>query len=145
MLSAYEGHLLACYLANAASGLHHRDREASALAEWVADRENRVARGRRRKRFRQHGMELGSKDGMSAANLRRLSAEMHELLAEISEENRRLDECVGRFDARQDAGFVAAAMARRIPTTTGQRVLPCPSSTTSSWAPAPLAASSRRV
>ena len=43
MLTAYEGHLLACYLANAVTGLHHRDREASALAEWVADRENRVA------------------------------------------------------------------------------------------------------
>ena len=54
-------------------------------------------------------------------------------------------ECVGRFDAKQNAGFVAATMVRRIPTTAGQRVLPCPSSTTSSWAPDPQAASSRRV
>ena len=46
MLTPYERHLLAFYLANAASGLHHRDREASALAEWVTDRENRVACGR---------------------------------------------------------------------------------------------------
>ena len=46
MLTAYERHLLASYLANAASGLHHRDREASALAEWVADRENRVRQSR---------------------------------------------------------------------------------------------------
>ena len=44
-------------------------------------------------------------------------------------------ECVGRFDARQDAGSVAAAMARRIPTTARQRFLQCRSSTTSSWAP----------
>ena len=65
MLPAWEGHLLVCHLANAVSGLNHRDREASALAEWVADRENRVARGRRRKPFRQHGMELDPEDGMS--------------------------------------------------------------------------------
>ena len=63
MLTAYERHLLASYLANAASGLHHRDREASALAEWVADRENRVTRGRRRKRSRLHGTELESRRG----------------------------------------------------------------------------------
>ena len=54
MLTAYERHLLACYLANAASGLHRRDREAAALAEWVADKENRVALvdARRRRRAR---------------------------------------------------------------------------------------------
>ena len=78
MLTAYERHLLARYLANAASGLHHRDREASALAEWVADRENRVARGRRRKRSRLHGMELDPEDGMSAAKLRRLAEALQE-------------------------------------------------------------------
>ena len=47
MPTACEGHLPACCLANAAAGLHHRDREASSLAEWVADRKHRVARGRR--------------------------------------------------------------------------------------------------
>ena len=73
MLTAYERHLLAFYLANAASGLHHRDREASALAEWVADRENRVARGRRSKRSRLRGMELDPEEGMSAEKLRRLA------------------------------------------------------------------------
>ena len=65
MLPAWEGRLLVCHLANAALGLNHCDREASALAEWVADRENPVARGRRRKPFRQHGMELDPEDGMS--------------------------------------------------------------------------------
>ena len=47
MLNAYEQLLVAFYLANAAAALHHRDREASDLAEWIADRENRVAFGRR--------------------------------------------------------------------------------------------------
>ena len=49
MLNAYEQLLAAFYLANAAAALHHRDREASDLAEWVADRENRVAFGRRKR------------------------------------------------------------------------------------------------
>ncbi len=54
MLTAYERHLLAHYLANAATGLRRRDREAAALAEWVADKENRVALAgaRRRRRAR---------------------------------------------------------------------------------------------
>ncbi len=36
MLTAYERHLIVFYLANAAGRLHHRDREASALAGWLA-------------------------------------------------------------------------------------------------------------
>ena len=72
MLTTYERRLLDFYLANAASGLHHRDREASALAEWVADRENRVACGRKRKRSRLRRTELDPEEGMSARTLRRL-------------------------------------------------------------------------
>ena len=49
MLNAYEQRLMAFYLANAAAALHHRDREASDLADWIADRENRVAFGRRKR------------------------------------------------------------------------------------------------
>ncbi|MCY4502433.1 MAG: AAA family ATPase [Alphaproteobacteria bacterium] len=54
MLTAYERHLLACYLANAASGLRRRDSETAALAGWTADGENRAAlgAGRRRRRRR---------------------------------------------------------------------------------------------
>ena len=78
MLTAYERHLLACYLAKAAAGLHHRDREASALAEWVADRENRVACGRRSKRSRLRGTELDPEEGMSAEKLRRLAEALQE-------------------------------------------------------------------
>ena len=41
MLTAYERHLIAFYLANAAGRVHHRDREASDLAEWIAGRDFR--------------------------------------------------------------------------------------------------------
>ena len=50
MLNACEQRLMAFYLANAAPALHHRDREASDLAEWIADRENRTAFGSRKRR-----------------------------------------------------------------------------------------------
>ena len=72
MLTTYERRLLAFYLANAASGLHHREREASALAEWVADRENRIGCRRRRKRSRVRRMDLDPEAGMSARTLHRL-------------------------------------------------------------------------
>ena len=52
MLTAYERYLLACYLANAASGLRRRDPETAALAGWAADRENRIALGTGRRRRR---------------------------------------------------------------------------------------------
>ncbi len=52
MLTAYERYLLACYLANAASGLRRRDPETAALAGWAADRENRIALGAGRRRRR---------------------------------------------------------------------------------------------
>ena len=45
MLTAYERRLLAFYLANAASSLHHRDREAFNLAKWASSRANRAAFG----------------------------------------------------------------------------------------------------
>ena len=51
MLTAYERHLIAFYLANAAGRVHHRDREASALADWVADRDNRSAYDRKKDLF----------------------------------------------------------------------------------------------
>ena len=47
MLTAYERHLIVSYLANAAARLHHRDREAASLAEWVTDRDNRSAHPQR--------------------------------------------------------------------------------------------------
>ena len=73
MLTAYERYLLARYLANAASGLSRRDPEASALAGWVADGENRVAlggRGRRRRRMRRWTADYGKVSKEQFSSLR---------------------------------------------------------------------------
>ena len=43
MLTAYERHLIAFYLANAAERFHHRDREATDLAGWIAGSDRRHA------------------------------------------------------------------------------------------------------
>ena len=51
MLNAYEQRLTAFYLSNAATRFHHRDPEATELADWLECRENRlVFPGRRRRR-----------------------------------------------------------------------------------------------
>ena len=76
MLTAHERRLLAFYLANAASGLHHRDPEAAALAEWIAGRESRVAFGSGRKRHRTRRTDL--EDGVSARTLRRLEEDLRD-------------------------------------------------------------------
>ena len=73
MLNACEQRLLVRYLANAASCLHHRDREAKGLVEWITDNgiRNRTvfgsgrrasrAPGRRRKRSRALPANFGHK------------------------------------------------------------------------------------
>ena len=72
MLTAYERHLLAVYLSNAASTLHHRNEEASALATWVAEREGRTEFSSTRKRRHRRRLDLDSDEGMSARRLRHL-------------------------------------------------------------------------
>ena len=69
MLTVHEQRLLVHYLANAASCLHHRDREAKGLVEWITDNGNRTllgsgkrasrTPGRRRKRSRVLPANLG--------------------------------------------------------------------------------------
>ncbi len=76
MLSAYEHRLLALYLANAASRLSHREPEAMALAMWVADRENLIARGRKRARRRR--WEIDRNEGLSARQFRALGEALRE-------------------------------------------------------------------
>ena len=49
MLNAYEQRLVAFYLANAASSPYRWNRVASDLADWVADRENRMVFGSRQR------------------------------------------------------------------------------------------------
>ena len=51
MLSAYERYLIALYLSNAAGRIHPQDREASALADWIGDRDHRSAYDRRNDLF----------------------------------------------------------------------------------------------
>ena len=72
MPTAYERHLLAVYLSNAASSLHHRNEEASALATWVAEREYRTVFASTRKRRHRRRLELDADEGMSARRLRHL-------------------------------------------------------------------------
>ena len=72
MLTAYERHLLAVWLSNAASSLHHRNEEAPALATWVAERENRTVFASTRKRRHRRRLALDADEGMSARRLRHL-------------------------------------------------------------------------
>ena len=50
MLTAWEQHLLAGYLANVTASLHHRSEEASALGKRVAHGKNRTAFETKRRR-----------------------------------------------------------------------------------------------
>ena len=78
MLNAYEQRLMAFYLANAASALHHRDREAADLADWIADRENRVAFGRRKRPSLMRAGKRGRDEGMSGGRWRALGEALRE-------------------------------------------------------------------
>ena len=81
MLNAYEQRLVAFYLANAAAALHHRDREASDLVDWITDRENRVAFGgsKKRRALARGGTGGGHDEGMSGAKWRSLQATLREV------------------------------------------------------------------
>ena len=74
MLNAYEQRLIAFYLANAAAALHHRDRETSDLADWIADRENRTAFGGRKRRLtvsRSHPSSCSTRSGSTSVHYAR--------------------------------------------------------------------------
>ena len=85
MSSSYERHLIVTYLANTAARLHHRDREAASLAEWVADSDNRSAY--ESKRLFSHLVRAGiePEEGISARQLRCLRQALRE---ELSAEKR---------------------------------------------------------
>ena len=76
MMNAYEQRLIAFYLANAASFLHRDDPEASELAEWVTDRDNRTAFRDRRRRLRRRSVERGER--MSGREWRSLQDTLRE-------------------------------------------------------------------
>ncbi len=81
MLTACERRLITFYLANAASRLHHQDREASELADWIADRDNRLAFGTGRQRPCLHHPDL--EEGMSKGKLVCLGAALREEYAKV--------------------------------------------------------------
>ena len=78
MLNAYEQRLMAFYLVNAAASLHHLDREASDLAEWISDRENRTAFGSRKRPSAIRAGKGGRDEGMSADSWRSLQGALRE-------------------------------------------------------------------
>ena len=82
MPSAYERHLIAFYLANAAAHLYHRDKEAERLAEWVIDRDNRAAFGREGKSPFADGAETDFDERMSEGMWRRLRQTLRDECAE---------------------------------------------------------------
>ena len=70
MLAAYERHLIVSYLANAAARLHHRDRAASALAEWVIGGDDGVAFASRRLRARLDRANIDPEENLSSSDWR---------------------------------------------------------------------------
>ena len=83
MLTAYESKLLTSYLANIASGLKRRDPEARELIDWIADRDNRIASGARRRRRRRHlGSDL-KKEKITAKKLRNVEESLRQECSDI--------------------------------------------------------------
>ena len=78
MTTPYERLLVVSYLANAAERLHHRDREAEALAEWVADRDNRSLYESKSLISRMVKADIEPEEGMSARQFRRLRQVLRE-------------------------------------------------------------------
>ena len=70
MLTAYERKLLTSYLANIASGLKRRDPEARELIDWIADRDNRIALGARRRHRRRHLRQGSEEERINPKKLR---------------------------------------------------------------------------
>ena len=83
MLTAHEKRLVTSYLANAASHLHHQDREAAELAAWIADRDNRMAFGTGSRRPRLRSPDPDPEEGMSKGKLSRLEVTLCEEYAKV--------------------------------------------------------------
>ena len=102
MLNAYEHHLIAFYLANAAGRVHHRDREASALAEWIEDRDNRSAYDRKKDLFpRLARGDIGFDEPISARKFRCLKQALRDECA--STKGTKLDRTAQRLRSLGEA------------------------------------------
>ncbi len=90
MLTGYEQRLIVHYLANLASCLHHRDREAKELVEWVASNGRRTVFGSRRKAPRAFGGKR-RRSRTLPPNLGRKRLDLDDLLA--PEDFKALEDC----------------------------------------------------
>lgn len=95
MPSAYERHLIAFYLANAAVRFHHRDREAERLAAWVADSDNRAAFGKGSFSSFLDGEKTNLEERMSVCTWRRLGQALRDECAATKRASR--DRTARRF------------------------------------------------
>ena len=104
MLTAYERHLIAFYLANAAGRIRYRDREAFALADWIADRDSHSAYDRTKDLFpRLARVDIQLDGPISARQFRRLKQALR-------------DECASTKGAKPDR---TAQRLRRLGKATG--------------------------
>ena len=85
MLPAYERHLIVSYLANAAARLHHRDRAASALAEWVIGGDDGVAFASRRLRSRLDRANIDPEENLSSSDWRAFRRALRDECAEATQ------------------------------------------------------------
>ena len=101
LLSTYETRLLASYLANIASALKRQDLEARGLIDWIADRDNRMTLGARRRRRRRHLKLALEKQKISTKTLRHLEEALQNECPNIPA---RLDRIVLRLRRRSNTG-----------------------------------------
>ena len=103
MTTAYERHLLVTYLANVAARLHHRDRAAGALAEWVMEREGGPGFASRRLLSRLDRANIDPDERMSGSEWRLFQRALR-------------DECAATTQPQPD---LTARRLRRLAETTG--------------------------
>ena len=83
MLTAYERKLLTSYLANIAARLNHRDPEARELIDWIADRDNRIAFGAKRRHRAMHPRAAAEEMKITAKRLRCVEDSLRKECADI--------------------------------------------------------------
>ncbi|MDE0387622.1 MAG: AAA family ATPase [Rhodospirillales bacterium] len=103
MTTDYERRLIVSYLANAAKRLHHRDRAAQALAEWVIDREDGAGFVSRRLRSRLERADIDPDERPSGGDWRSFRRALR-------------DECAATGQERPD---LTASRLQRLAETTG--------------------------
>ena len=106
MLAAYERHLIVSYLANAAARLHHRDRAASALAEWVIGGDDGSAFASKRLRSRLDRANIDPEENLSSGSWRSFRRALHDDGARRRGSRNRTSRRVGCRDWRKRRGSI---------------------------------------